>query len=286
MSGLPLCSSNACANRCVRISFAPTLPHHHRRWLPSARCKCWRSTILVRRLRGAASGTRRGLMLWRSALRSDSTAMLFLRSRRGTRYVRFAHTARTAAASQMWMRAARADLRTGLAGRAGPGGPAVRQARTVHRTVHVRAHFLVTTEIAPAGHRLPRCTSGGFRGGKPGVTVKARSDRLQRASGAPSSAGLVAPARSADQQLTRRSCLNAASKASVVSAAAGPQDRAAQGSRSAAQTAPAKRCGLSERAFATPNPACCAYGPRSTKNVQRQVQLTGASSQHQAHRTR
>jgi hypothetical protein len=31
---------------------------------------------------------------------------------------------------------------TGLADRAGPRGPAVRQARTVHRTVHVRAHLL------------------------------------------------------------------------------------------------------------------------------------------------
>jgi hypothetical protein len=46
--------------------------------------------------------------------------------------------------------------------------------------------------------------------------------------------------------------LNAASKASEVSSAAGPQDRAAQGSRSEAQTAPAKRCGLPERTFAAP----------------------------------
>jgi hypothetical protein len=40
----------------------------------------------------------------------------------------------------MWMRAARADLRTAL---------------------------LVATEIAPTGHRLPRCNSGGFRWGQP-----------------------------------------------------------------------------------------------------------------------
>jgi hypothetical protein len=37
-----------------------------------------------------------------------------------------------------------------------------------------------------------------------------------------------------------------------VSSAAGPEDRAAQGSRSEAQTAPAKRCGLPGRAFASP----------------------------------
>ena len=159
-------------------------------------------------------------MLWRSALRSDCTAALalagarscarhrtvrsglfcvrahciVLRSRRRTRYVRCAHSAQTAAASQMWMRAARADLRTAL---------------------------LVATEIAPTGHRLPRCNSGGFRRGQPMSVAKAHSGRLQRASGAPSSAGLAAPARSADQHLTRRGCLNAASKASEVSSAAG-----------------------------------------------------------------
>ena len=218
-------------------------------------------------------------MLWRTALRSDPTSALALagarsgaryrtvrsglfcvrahcivsRSRRRIRYVRFAHTARTDPASQLLMRAACAALRTGLAGRAGPGGPAVRQAITVHRTGHVRAHLLTATEIAPAGHRLSRHTSVGFRRGQPTSVAKARPGRLQRASGAPRSAGLAAPARSAVQQLTRRGCLNAASKASVVSSAAGRQDRASQGSRSEAQTAPAKRCGLPGRAFVAPN---------------------------------
>ena len=62
----------------------------------------------MRRPRIAAGGTRRGLMLWRSALRADCTALLGPGSRRRTRFVRFAHCAQTAAASQMTKRALRA----------------------------------------------------------------------------------------------------------------------------------------------------------------------------------
>ena len=207
-----------------RFRMGRVVPKNNLGWVVHDAC-CSRRRQQLGRLRGASGGARRGLMLWRSALRSDCTVLLGPGSRRRTRYVRCAHFAQTAAASQMWMRAARAEP-----------GPVL----------------LVATEIAPTGHRLPRCTSGSFCVRQPGVAAKARSGRLQRASGAPSSAGLAAPARSADQQLTRRGCLNAASKASVVSSAAGPEDRAAQGSRSEAQTAPAKRCGLSERAFAAP----------------------------------
>ena len=85
----------------------------------------------------AAGGTRRGLMLGRSALRSDSAAMLGLGSRRRTRYVRFALCAQTAAPSQLTKRAARADPSPAL---------------------------LAAPEIAPAGHRLPRrAPCGGLR---------------------------------------------------------------------------------------------------------------------------
>ena len=51
-----------------------------------------------------------------------------------------------AAASQTTKRAARADPDPGLAGRAGPHGPAVRKAQTVPRTVCVPAHLLVAAE--------------------------------------------------------------------------------------------------------------------------------------------
>ena len=58
--------------------------------------------------RQAAPGVR--LMLWRSSLRADCTAVLGPRSCGRTRYVRCAHCTQTAAASQLLMRAARADL--------------------------------------------------------------------------------------------------------------------------------------------------------------------------------
>ncbi len=60
------------------------------------------------------------------------------------------------------------------------------------------------------------------------------------------------PARSANRQLTRRSCLSVVSAANEASSATGPRDRASQGSRRAAPTAPVKRCGLPGRAFAAP----------------------------------
>ncbi len=77
----------------------------------------------------AAGGTRQGLMVERSALCADSTAVLGLGSRRTTCCVRCAHCARTGAASQPTKRAARADPRPVL---------------------------LAAPQIAPARYRLPR----------------------------------------------------------------------------------------------------------------------------------
>ncbi len=68
-------------------------------------------------------------MLGRSALRTDCTAMLGLGSRRRTHCAHCVRFVQTAATSQSWMRAARADPRPAL---------------------------LVAPEIAPAEHRLPR----------------------------------------------------------------------------------------------------------------------------------
>src|SRR4249920_2252435 len=66
------------------------------------------------------AGQRAPLRLRRSALRADSPAVLGLRSRRITRYVRCAHCAQTDAASQKWKRApaARADRSPALLGAA------------------------------------------------------------------------------------------------------------------------------------------------------------------------
>ena len=100
-------------------------------------------------LRVAAGGTRQGLMLGRSALCADSAAVLGLGSRRTTRYVRCAHCAQTAAASQSTKRAARADPSPVL---------------------------LAAPQIAPAGYRLPRRP--------PGVVLAARNHHWLR-KGAP-----------------------------------------------------------------------------------------------------
>ena len=172
----------------------------------------------------AVGGARRGLMLWRSAC-ADCTAVLGPRPRRRTRYVRCAHCTRTAAASQLLMHAARADL-----------GPAL----------------LVATEIAPSGYRLPR---------RSGVCSPPNSQRPSKGAGGQPGARLWSAekhrtrgrARSAHQQPTRRGCQSAVNEVNTASSAPGPRDRASQGSRSAAQTAPAKRVSLPARAFAAPN---------------------------------
>jgi hypothetical protein len=65
----------------------------------------------------------------------------------------------------MWMRAARADLEPVL---------------------------LVATQIAPTGHRLPRVNVVVFATKTTTGSAKTRSGRLERACGAPRSAGLVA----------------------------------------------------------------------------------------------
>jgi hypothetical protein len=62
---------------------------------------------------GGAPGRR---WMERSALRADCPVLLNLRAHGKTRYVRFAHCARTLAVSQSTMRAARAALKSALLG--------------------------------------------------------------------------------------------------------------------------------------------------------------------------
>jgi len=92
----------------------------------ATRARCRRHGVLSdaesrgHRARKGAAGQRAPLRLRRSALRADSPAVLGLRSRRITRYVRCAHCAQTDAASQKWKRAlaARADRSPPLLGAA------------------------------------------------------------------------------------------------------------------------------------------------------------------------
>ncbi len=219
----------------------------------SARCCRPRASAFWRLRRGAAGGARQGLMLWRSSRSEDSTAMLALGSRRTTHFARFALCVQTGATSQFTKRASHADPRPAL---------------------------LVATEIAPTGHRPPRCNAcGSCRKQRPRPSKGAfgqdgarlwgaekvspgasgPGDRLRLANGraywpgAACKARARGPARSASCPLTRRGCPNAANAVSEVSSATGPRGRASQGSLSGAKTAPVKRSGLPGRAFAAPD---------------------------------
>jgi hypothetical protein len=141
------------------------------------------------------------------------------RPRRITRLDRFAHCAQTNAPSQMTTRAAREAASPGLAGRAGPGGPAVRKAQAVPRTVCVPAHLLSAPE---ARCSLPerafahttvvfwsKTTTGAARQAVPGGGDFCGDEERKRSVGA----------RSALRELTRRSCLSAVSEANEASSA-------------------------------------------------------------------
>jgi hypothetical protein len=90
------------------------------------------------------------------------------------------------------------------------------------------------------------------------LAAKARPGRLRSASEAPSSAGRVARARSAHQQLTCRRLFERSERSERSEFGDGPRDRAAQESLSVAKTAEAKRSSLPGRAFAAPTAAECA----------------------------
>ena len=164
---------------------------------------CWPSppggrrwfSVLSLLLRGAAGSARRGLMPWRSALRSDCAAVLGLQSRRKTRCVRCAHSAQTTATSQITKRAARADP-----------GPA----------------FLAAPQIAPGGQRLARCRGGASccmrhrrfsKGGSGQAGARLGGAEHRRARGRAPQARFV--------HLTRRDCLSGVNEVNAASFAAG-----------------------------------------------------------------
>ena len=94
------------------------------------------------------------------------------------------------------------------------------------------------------------------------VSAKACPGRLRSASSAPSSAGPVARARSALRELTCRRLFERSERSERSEFGDGPRDRAAQGSRSAAETAEVKRSRLPGRAFAAQTIAFKAELPR------------------------
>ena len=229
--------------------------------------------------RVAPGSIRRGLMLWRSALRADCAAVLGAGSRRTTRCANCVRSARTGGASQTTRRAARADP-----------APA----------------FLAAREIAPAGCRLPRRHRGGVRTWPasngalnwqslglvrapsckriaPALCVrKAPPDRQ----GAPGQA--AARLRGAEERRARGRARQRASSSDSARLSERserserselrdrPWDRVPQGSRRAAPTASPKRCGLPGRAFAAQDcerRLTAAHGPARMKDPADQTRL-------------
>ena len=142
-----------------------------------------------------------------------------------THFAHFVRYVQTDAASQFWMRAARADS---------------------------KAARIKATEIAPCGYHLPRCHGWGLRcehhlrlaaplrhlltrlEARGSICLglsSQRTERLQRGrrhpvgaiSGATSSGGLGSARASAHPKLTRRVCLSVVSAANAASSAARPQ---------------------------------------------------------------
>ena len=121
-----------------------------------------------------------------------------------------------------------------------------------------RSRSLPRCKAAPNTTRHHRLCEGGcslLSANRSVAQAKGRRDGLRRACAAPRSTGLEARARSALRQPSRRGCLNAAAEGREVSSAAGPRDRAPQGSRSEARTAAPKRRSPSLRPFASRRPS-------------------------------
>jgi hypothetical protein len=155
-------------------------------------CLCVPCSAQQRRVR-----TVRGASLRRSPLRADFPAVLGLVARRRTRFVHSVHCARTAAPSQLLMRAARAATSPVLLGAS--------QARRGLPALAFVERLVVRNRNATLG--------GSGRG---------RRYPVGAISGATSSAGSGSARASALRQLTRRGCLSVVSAANEASSAARP----------------------------------------------------------------
>jgi len=101
-----------------------------------------------------------------------------------------------------------------------------------HPTAAARHHL---------GARPSPANTVGCKGGLGLAAARTRGAEKRRARGL---------ARSANRELTRRRCLSVESEANAASSAAGPRDRASQGSRREAPTAEHKRRSQAKHAFA------------------------------------
>ena len=167
---------------------------------------------LVARKGGA--GQRPPLRLRRSPLRVDCPAVLGLAACRRTRCVHFVHSAQTAAASQLWRRAARAGRKPCAPRRRRVAAPAARP------------------RLCRAGPHVANGVRAQSR-----VWAKPRVGGRWSDSAAPRSGGLGASARSAPPRLTCGSLSERRERSERSEFCRGPRDRAPEGSRRAASTA-------------------------------------------------
>ena len=179
----------------------------------------------------AAGGIRRGLMLGRSALRADSTAMLRAGSRRAARCANCVRSAQTCAASQITKRAARADPAPALlvAPQIAPAGCRLpRGHRRGVRREHLPGNGVLTisTTRKPEAARRLRFLISAQRRREPGREPMQRPQRCtlgspQRALRGAEERRPRGRARSALRDQTRRGCSSAVSAANVASSATG-----------------------------------------------------------------
>ncbi len=160
----------------------------------------------------AAAGTRHGLMVGRSALQADSTAMLGLRSRRRTRCAHCVRFARTAAASQMWKRA-EARRPQACASRR----PTNRPCRVPTTALAALSAFVNCCRLIAKG-----CAGRSQRAyAAPTTKLRRRVISAKRLLAGAKSAAAVAARASAPRKPIRRVCPNEANAVSEVSYATG-----------------------------------------------------------------
>jgi hypothetical protein len=210
------------------------------------------------------AGARRGLMLWRSPLRSDSAVVLALKSRPELASLTSFATLKHAGRSQFWMRAARADFKTALlaATEIAPCGP-------LPVAPAAWQQWWPSVEIQPAVHRVcvPVADCASTAATDSILVFVAGNQKVPARQAVPGGGDfwgdeqrrLGVGARSALPKLTRGVCLSVTNE---VSAASSPRDAkpssAVESERSADRPSmsprrvppAAPRCGLHVKCYA------------------------------------
>jgi len=221
----------------------------------SARCCRSRMPALARLRRIAARAARRALMRWRSPLRVDCTALLGPRSRRRTHCAHFVRCVQTTAASQLTKRVLRTRRPRPCAARRHPN----------------RAQRAALAAKSTGGAVRFKHRDAGCKAGSGQVAARLWSAEKRRARGR---------ARNALRELTCRRLFERSERSERSEFGDRPRDRASQGSRRVATTAPAKRCGLPGPRFAAPTFAHKASGQGQQRAASRRMLTTQCNTFH------